>query len=205
MANMFSGKTNKQIPASLNECTQEDATVTNLHTWAQRLENWGRILFWALIIIGTIVTLVRTIEAYELLEDLGTSVDLNKLAASGIEIPTVSDVFLSNLFRWGLYAFLEYCAYHALALLISALASITQHTIISANIALYEASKNSVSCSSSQNAPQSPVSNNSKPTSFTRPVTYTPAPEGMWSCKYCGTHNKGEHGQCKKCGQYRSL
>ena len=37
-------------------------------------------------------------------------------------------------------------------------------------------------------------------------VNYEPEPvsEGLWVCKNCGTHNKKEYGQCKKCGTYRS-
>ena len=31
-----------------------------------------------------------------------------------------------------------------------------------------------------------------------------PAPEGMWVCKNCGTHNSTNYAQCKKCGKFRS-
>ena len=42
------------------------------------------------------------------------------------------------------------------------------------------------------------------------PDSYVPTPKGpaptadTWVCKNCGTSNKKEYGQCKKCGQYRS-
>ena len=203
MANIFSGKTNKQIPASLNECTREDPTVSNLHIWAERLETWGRILFWGLISVGIFVTLITTIEAYELLEELDKSVDLNELALAGMEIPSVWEVFLSNLWKWGLYAFLEYCAYHALALLISALASITQNTIITANVSLFKASGGSAASETAPQTDTTPKStiNNMPPRTYNRPTTPLP---NMWECKHCLTYNKNEYGQCKNCGKFRS-
>ena len=33
--------------------------------------------------------------------------------------------------------------------------------------------------------------------------TVSPSVGNMWECSYCGTHNKNEHGQCKKCGKFR--
>lgn len=163
MANMFSGKTTKQIPTSLNECRQEDATVNNLHKWAERLENWGRSLFVILIIIGIICTIIDTVIMLDNDEDMALA------------------TCISSVITWGLYAFIEYCAYHVLALLISALASITQNTIVSANVALYEASKR-----------------------YTNPTSTEPVPDGMWVCYHCGTHNSINYGQCKKCGKFKS-
>lgn len=47
-----------------------------------------------------------------------------------------------------------------------------------------------------------------KPASSAAPsiknVNCEPVPEGLWACKTCGTHNKNEYGQCKKCGAHRS-
>lgn len=189
MSNMFSGKKEKQIPQNLSECIKPDETVTNLHTWAERLEYWGSILFGLLIAIGIVSTIIETIEVANINEDLAFS------------------ACVTSLITWGLYAFIEYCAYHALALLISALGSITQNTIITANIALYEASKNAPNVDPVQSAPQSTPKFSAA--SFS-PDSYTPAPKApaptadTWVCKNCGTSNKKEYGQCKKCGQYRS-
>ena len=124
MTNMFSGKSIKQIPKSLAECHQPDATATNLHFWAERLERWGQRLFIVLIIAGIISTVLDTMAMIDVNDDM------------------VLSVFITSAITWALYAFIEYCTYHVLALLISALASITQSTIISANVALYEAAKN---------------------------------------------------------------
>ena len=185
MSNMFSGKEQKQVPQSLSECTAQDKTATNLHIWAERLEKWGSILFGLLILVGIISTITQTIEVADINEDLAFS------------------ACITSLITWGLYAFIEYCAYHALALLVSALASITQNTIITANVALYEASKNEPKAAPVQSAPKFSAASFSTD-SFT-PIPKGPAPTAnTWVCKNCGTSNKKEYGQCKKCGQYRS-
>lgn len=123
MANMFSNKKEKQIPKTLNDCVIPDATVANLHSWAERLESWGRFLFRALIVIGVISTIFDAIEAADVDEEL------------------IAGAIITSAISWALYAFIEYCAYHVLALLVSALAIITQNTAISANVALLEASQ----------------------------------------------------------------
>ncbi len=47
------------------------------------------------------------------------------------------DIFVVSIIETALYAFIEYCVYYVLALLIASLASIVQHTKITANISLY--------------------------------------------------------------------
>ena len=189
MANMFSGKQEKHIPQTLSECTRSDATVNNLHTWAERLENLGAIFFVVLIIVGIISTVVDTIQVADVNEDMA--------------FPT----FLTSAITWGVYAFIEYCAFHVLALLISALGCITQNTMIAADVALYEAAKKAPKTAPVQ--PDTKPRANFSAASFT-PDAYTPTPKGpaptadTWVCKNCGTSNKKEYGQCKKCGQYRS-
>ena len=184
MANMFSGKSDKLIPKTLAECTQRDATVTNLHIWAERLESWGQILFVILIIIGIISTITDTVTMADIDEDMAFM------------------TCITSAITWGIYAFIEYCAYHVLALLISALASITQNTIISANVALYEASGNTYAENSSQ-----PTTSNSTTTAkpiHTLGVRSTLVAD-KWICAHCKTSNSTNYSQCKKCGQYRSL
>ena len=123
MSNMFSNRTEKQIPQTLNDCVKADATVTNLHIWAERLESLGRYLFGALIVIGVISTIFDGIKTADIDEEL------------------VVGAMITSAISWALYAFIEYCAYHVLGLLVSALATITHHTVISANVALLEASQ----------------------------------------------------------------
>ncbi|MBQ3541982.1 MAG: hypothetical protein IJA45_02530 [Oscillospiraceae bacterium] len=211
MKNMFSGNDKKSIPNTLDECTRIDAVSNNLWIWSERLENWGRILFFLLVVIGIISTIAEGVSTHELLQELGKEIDPQELAALGYKIPSVFDVVLVSLFMWGLYAFLEYCAYHVLALLIGALASITQNTIITANAALLtanmqpnipkttpqETTAKTNSATSTQAAPKSEPPRKI----VTRP---TPPPPGMWQCKNCGTNNKDNYSQCKQCGQYRS-
>ena len=181
MENMFSGKTEREIPKTLQECKQADETVINLHTWAERLENWGQILFYILIIVGAISTIIDTVNMGDINEDL------------------MLTTFFSSAISWALYAFIEYCAYHVLALLISALASITHNTHISANVALLEASKNA-------NIPQEKAAPIVQPLETADGVYSDPKPAavpGVWFCTHCGTQNKDAHGFCKNCGQYR--
>ena len=197
MANMFSGRLNKQVPRTLAECTETDETVSNLHTWAERLETWGKIVFIILITVGVLDTIISAVAAHELLE---SSFSRNELIALGESAPSVGEVVIKSLLTWAFYAFLEYCVYHVLALLISALATITQNTTVSANVALYKCSNATQPSSAS-----TPTKETNRPVStYTKPVSHTPAPENMWTCKNCGTHNKNEYGQCKKCGQYRT-
>ena len=189
MANMFTGKSEKQIPKTLSECTSPDATASNLHYWSEKLENWGQILFVILIIIGIISTIVDTVNMADIDEDMAFA------------------TCITSAITWALYAFIEYCAYHVLALLISALASITQNTIISANVALYEASQNCASPVYTQTAigidSSNPTVQSPKPNAV-QYVNHGPAPDGMWACKNCGTHNSLNYGQCKKCGKFKS-
>ena len=193
MANMFSGKTNKQIPTSLNECTQEDATVSNLHTWAERLEAWGKVLFWFLVIGGIVLAIIASIQSTEVVH--GTYYQWTET-----ETTFNFALFFTSVAEIALYAFLEYCAYHVLALLISALASITQNTIISANVALYQAAKDSDNIQelNQENSPSQKIFSNNRTDSYSQTINRTVAPDGMWVCKNCGTNNSLNYSQCKK-------
>ena len=187
MANMFSGKQEKHIPKTLSECTRSDATVDNLHAWSERLENQGQIFFVVLIIIGIISTIIDTVQIADVNEEL------------------VFSTLVTSIITWALYAFIEYCAFHVLALLISALACITQNTMISADVALYEAAKNAPNAAEAVPQPKPNFSAASfSPDSYMRDTKTITPPDSMWVCRNCGTNNKNEHGQCKKCGQYRS-
>ena len=187
MANMFSGKSEKQIPKTLSECTRPDATASNLHHWSEKLENWGQILFALIVVFGIIATIVETVNMVDINEDMAFATAITSAAT------------------WALYAFIEYCAYHVLALLISALASITQNTIISANVALYEASKNCTDPIPQQAPAQhTPIFSDKLTDSYSQTVNRTPVPDGMWVCQNCGTKNSLNYGQCKKCGKFKS-
>ena len=123
MDDMFSNKGQKRIPRNLYECVQPDATVTDLHAWAERIKRWGRALFTLLIVVGILFTVIITI------------------VAGNVDGGAAFMAFAISSVSWGISAFVEYLAYHAIALLISALASITQNTAISANVALFESAE----------------------------------------------------------------
>lgn len=144
MANMFSGNQEKKIPKSFKDCYKTDGITKNLWLWCERLEKWGFILFWILIVIGIVDTIIAGINAHQLIEQIGaeTVEEIREASAEmGIEIPTVFEALVNNLLSWTLYSFLEYCAYHVLALLVGSLATIVQHTKITANISLYKFAK----------------------------------------------------------------
>ncbi|MBQ6997585.1 MAG: hypothetical protein IJN60_04335 [Oscillospiraceae bacterium] len=195
MANMFSGKSDKYIPKTLEECTERDATATNLHIWSERLEKWGKILFWFLIIYGVLTAITTSIITEEVVH--GTYYQWTETETTFNFV-----IFLTSIAETVLYAFLEYCAYHVLALLVSSLALITQNTIISANVALYEASH----CATA-NATITPdevaTASSSHPQTHTNKPNTPPTP-GTWACKHCGTNNSTNYSQCKKCGKFRS-
>ena len=176
MENMFSGRNNKRIPQTLHDCINPDSTVTNLHFWAERLENWGQILFGVLIVAGVISTIIDAIAASDIDE--------------GMVFPTI----ITSILTWGLYAFIEYCAYHVLALLISALATITQNTIISANVALFESNKNNDT--SVETKPTSTIS------SARTPLPKKNLPKGQRECYACGHVQSASNSSCEKCGEY---
>lgn len=123
MANMFSNKERNDIPKTLSDCIKPDATVENLHAWAERLESWGAYFCIILLVIGIISTC------------------MNVYAVSSEE-ELILGTALSSLVTWGIYIIIAFCSFHVFALLISALATITQNTIISANVALYESAQN---------------------------------------------------------------
>lgn len=185
MANMFSGKQEKHIPKTLSECTRSDATVDNLHAWAERLENWGAIFFVVLIIVGIIATVVETIQVADVNKDMAFS------------------AFLTSAITWGVYAFIEYCAFHVLALLISALACITQNTMISADVALYEAAKNAPASEKTPTSPSAHSASAPKPNAniISKMASDAQSSGAMWECKYCLAYNKKEANFCKECGQ----
>lgn len=212
MSNMFSNNSKTTIPKSLSECTKPNATVDNLHSWSEKLEKWGKILFVVILILGVIVTVTEMIKTQELRQEYRHAME------EYVELPSEVEILFNKLLTWGFYALLEYCAYHVLALLISALAFITQSTNISANVALYVAANNpdtNKGSTQTQTAAK-PTLSDKQSTNSTQtgnrpvfpPVRTTlegPAFSATWECPHCLTQNKNEYGQCKKCGTYRSL
>ena len=143
MANMFSGNAEKKVPGDLKSCYRTDPVAENLWIWSERLERWGMWLCVVLFIVGIVTVIHNASEASKLIKELGLDSDELKAEAAklGIEIKSVGEVVFDSSLNWAIYCFLEFCAYHILALLVGSLASIVQHTRITANIALYKAAK----------------------------------------------------------------
>ena len=128
MKNMFTGHSKKRCQKLLTIALNPMEFHQIFWIWAERLKKWGSVLFGLIIIFGIINTISTGVTIYREIDILG-----NEDAAT----PATVFAVLTSLFTYAFYAFLEYCAYHAIALLIGALASIVQNTNVSANLALY--------------------------------------------------------------------
>lgn len=177
MENMFSDKTNKKMPQTLSDCIKPDPTVTNLHLWAERLENWGHSLFCIIVFIGLVASI----------SDAALAADE---AYHDEEVIAFICSFAVSAFPWALYAFLEYCAYHAIALLISALACITQNTIITADIALLTALQQTGATSG--DFANSHLENE---------IGFDPPPSANFVCPQCNHPVHQSDSACLNCGQ----
>ena len=131
---MFSEYKDKKIPKDLKSCYKKDKLNSNLWKWCERLEVWGKVLFACILVFGLIFSVISSQITEEVTH--GTY-----YTYTTTETYFDSELcFLSLLKTFG-YAFLEYCSFHVVALIIGSLASIVQHTQITANIALYKAAK----------------------------------------------------------------
>ena len=119
---------------SINDCLKPDALTENLWIWAERLEKLGKILFWIIIISGIVVALSTSITTAEVVKGI-------YYTYTTTETTFEFGIFFTAIVQTGVYAFIEYCAYHVLALLIGALANITQNTKATANMTEYVARK----------------------------------------------------------------
>ena len=126
---------NKKIPKNIEECIKQDLVSKNLWEWCKKLEKWGKILFWVLIIGGLFLSINSSIIEEEIIVSswVGETTEIRETFSFEIFIP----LFLNSI----LYAFIEYWTYHIITMLIGALASIVQNTTINSNIALYNAAK----------------------------------------------------------------
>ena len=118
----------RKVPKSVSSCLEQDNLSQALWQWAQNLENWGRIVCLILVIIGGIMTIYTGTSTYDDLQ----------YADNGGFLAFIA--FVLAALQWGFYAFLEYCLYHALSLLLGALASIVQSNKITSDLAVYQAS-----------------------------------------------------------------
>ncbi len=206
---MFSGKATKTVPKDWNSCYESDAITQNLWSWCARIEFWGKILFWLLLVIGIFDTIQAASEASELKKLIGdaTVEEMRFMALQGgdIKIPTVWEAMIDRFLTWIGYAALEYFAYHAIALLIGALASVEQHTKISANVALYTAATENGSWDVTPNDTDSSTKTTSKkaPSAPPRKHAEIDATTNTWRCSKCDEVNPRSALYCRGCGTYR--
>ena len=118
----------RTAPASVSECLEQDKLSQALWQWAQNLENYGRIILLIIVICGCIITIADGMSTYEGLEYYDDSRGMATFLAVAV-----------TALQWAFFAFLEYCVYHALSLLMGALASIVQSNKITSDVALYHA------------------------------------------------------------------
>jgi len=178
MANLFGSTEKERIPKTLEECAQKSNTAMSILEWSDRLEKWGAALMVVLIIAGLIMSFT---------------------AANAGEEDLFLVNFLVSVLTWALYAFIELCVFQVAALLLRALANITQATVVTANVALYNASKNG---EQPQAAPDAPVQSSSKTPAWAVAAA-TPAPKAkVWVCPECGNANTSGN-TCEMCGRRR--
>lgn len=159
----------KDIPTSLKECYETDDVSRKLSQWADWLKIWGKRVLIILLIFGIFSTIEDAIAMADIDEDL------------------VVLTIVSSLLSWGLYAFIEYCIYNAVALLVLALATIVQNTKISAYTALYNASK----CESENVATTEMVETKSE-------NAVKKEGKHLWRCNNCGKMRT--ESPCPNCG-----
>lgn len=104
---------------TIDECLQIDSVSKELWYWAEWFEKWGKAVF-VLMIIGGLISSV-------IISNMDDDFNLS--------------VFIINLSKNALYAFIEYVAYHTLSVLTGAVATITQNTRVTAKLAEYRTRK----------------------------------------------------------------
>lgn len=174
MENIFSGNREKEIPKTFKDCYKTDNVTNNLWIWCERLENWGKTLFWILIIGGIILSIVTSITTE-------TVVKGTYYTYTDTETTFNFITFITALAVTALSAFLEYILYHTIALLIGSLATIVQSTKITANINLYKYAKD-----------------NNQPLESIDKTNVDNSSSHNWRCENCGLMISGY--PCLRCG-----
>lgn len=168
---MFSQIQSEPTCTTVDECVQNDKLSNNLWTWAHRLETLGMVLFVFLLAYG----IYAAKQAAMVEEIVG-------FYYTRVETKFDSALFLVELINWALYAFIEYCSYHVVALLIGALAGIYQSSKAAARLQEYHIRKAEGTLEAGgESSPD--------------------AGEERWAtCPQCGTPQHAARGKCFQCG-----
>ena len=193
--------------SSINDCLKPDSITDNLWVWAERLEKLGKILFWIIIISGFVIALSTSIVTTEVVEGV-------YYPYTDTETTFSFGVFLTSVVQTALYAFIEYCAYHVLALLIGALANITQNTKATARLTEYVARKTLKEEETDRKGSPLFVHNepltqaaihtqasNSKDVNKDNPPVSAEISNGEKICPKCGQSQRSDRRVCWACGQ----
>ena len=189
MANMFIGMDMVQIPKNIQECTKTDNMTRNLWTWAQRLETWGKILCVIIIVAGTVLAIIEANQVKEVTTSVYSYYSTKEVKEFSFE------VFISEFIQDLFIGIITYFIFHSIALLIGGLASIVQHTKISAKVSLMQTQQSQQSSDGNivnvdalaEEAKQSELSNkaNHQKTRMIEEWNYSTGPqEGV--CEFCG-------------------
>ncbi len=168
---------------SKNDCISSNNTINNLWNWARKLEMFGIVGIFVLLAIGIITSIssAKTVEQ----------------VYSHTKETFSASIFIVTLLQWIIYAFIEYCSFHAVALIISAIGNITYNTMVTAKASLMTAdpiSKKTAADSTQSDSFSDTASANSYP-AYSRA-----AGKNEWKCVKCGRINALYVGTCA-CGQ----
>ena len=194
--NMFSKQAKYKEARSIDECVKMDAVSEELWYWSANTERWGKILFYGFIIWGIISSIIVSL----VFDEFGTEVK----GWNGL-------LFFSNLIEYALYAFIEYVTYHAIALLLASLATITQNTRVTAKLEEYKARKAENAFTDTNKKDNGVKSQNAVKKDETKSYdlskiaqeTAKEKPKNGWTCSKCGYINESSEVTCKSCGQYK--
>lgn len=179
----------KRIPRNLKECCQTNEVSERLFRWSQKIEILGGIFCFILCLVGIIATIWQTYIAVEV---------------TRIDEELIFITVVSSLCKWGLYAIVEYVVYTAVYMLIDALASIVHNTTVSAQVAVYSASKNYGETDEAPNTVQKTAkSKEQSGYSLSELAREKDDSQEFWYCTECGSKNYGKNQFCKDCGTYR--
>lgn len=193
---MFSQIQSEPTCTTVDECVQNDKLSNNLWTWAHRLETLGMVLFVFLLVYG-IYAAVQ-----------GAMVGVVHYQWVGLKTEFDFMVFLVGLIDWAIYAFIEYCLYHVVALLIGALAGIYQNTKATARLQEYQLRNLIAQEASSPRSAQSAetvrdVAQAEQKEAVPSPVVApsgSPRGYGTVCCPQCGRSQSNAREKCYQCG-----
>ena len=178
MSNMFKGYQNKKIPTSIADCIAPNSLSLNLWKWCKRVETLGCIMATVVLILS----LMQSIQAASVTQEVET--------LYGSRDKQTFDVWIFVLYLFGSVAkaFVTYCSFHSVALLLGAISSIVQNTRISADLALLNSMSN----------PELPITN-CDDNKLLRKEKNVAAE--TWICKNCKAVNSSNNLFCQSCGE----